>query len=179
MVALPQILHHRNPYFKLGIPTKRTSQLRIPIDLLLSCRNDDILMLSEVLEWCQEAVSNQAQVEDSSWNADAKITVGIRNCTLLLTNGNQQKNDLPYPDFSSNSDVLLERLNALPNATVLRQEQGDKKRILNVDLIKKMVSNLILPCRVVVSGPSAFNSAVRLMLLESKLDEDYITILEA
>jgi hypothetical protein len=110
-------------------------------------------------------------VEDSSWNADAKITVGIRNCTFRMI-----CHILTFLQtvmcFWKDSMHYQMRLSYGKN-------RETKKRILNVDLIKKMVSNLILPCRVVVSGPSAFNSAVRLMLLESKLDEDYITILEA
>ena len=41
VVALPQILAHRDPYGSLRISTPKRDQLRVPIDVLLSCREDD------------------------------------------------------------------------------------------------------------------------------------------
>ena len=47
IVALPQILAHREPIRLLGIPTNRSSQLPCPIDLIQSCREDDLLLLPQ------------------------------------------------------------------------------------------------------------------------------------
>ena len=43
VVALPQILHHRDPLYKLGISTPKRDQLHVPIDAVLSFREDDVL----------------------------------------------------------------------------------------------------------------------------------------
>ena len=48
IVALPQILAHRNPARLLGISTAQYRQLQCPIDLVQSCREDDILLLPEI-----------------------------------------------------------------------------------------------------------------------------------
>ena len=47
IVALPQIIAHREPIRLLGIPTNRSSQLPCPIDLIQSCREDDLLLLPQ------------------------------------------------------------------------------------------------------------------------------------
>ena len=69
VVALPQILAHRDPYGSLRISTPKRDQLRVPIDVLLSCREDDAPMAPRCAAWCRE-------------EGDA---AGIRNCTLLLS----------------------------------------------------------------------------------------------
>ena len=47
VVALPQILAHRDPHGQLGIATRETDQMRVPIDVVFSSRRDDVLMLPE------------------------------------------------------------------------------------------------------------------------------------
>jgi len=91
VVALPQILHHRDPYGKVGIPTKRKQeQLHIPIDMILSCRSDDVLLLPEIKHYCQEAndfvASRRAVGEEPQEQEEMPpVTKGLRHCTLLLT----------------------------------------------------------------------------------------------
>lgn len=45
---LPQVLSHRDPVALLGISTARRDQLRVPIDAVLSYREDDALLLPQV-----------------------------------------------------------------------------------------------------------------------------------
>ena len=63
-------------------------------------------------------------------------------------------------------------LSGVANAPVLR------KRV-DRDCVEKAYGKMPKPCRVVVSGPSAFNSAVRNLLADLVDDEDDITILAA
>lgn len=191
VVALNQILHHRNPYRKIGIATKRSCQLHVPVDLLLSCRQDDVLMLPEIVRFCQEAVEtrqHQEEQQQEGWDPLASITKGVRNCTLLLTKGPSHDvlpKRYPFPDIpSSNFQNDLDKLRALPNARIWVQ-QNDGERLLTQDLISEAVSNMPMPCRILVSGPSGFNSSVRELLLNTNdttglmLEDDAITILEA
>ena len=100
VVALPQILHHRNPNYKLGFPTHKRDQLQVPIDVVLSCREDDVLLLGEIAQWCAEGE-----------------TKGVRNFTLLLTSANSEA-----PIFSDGPNCLEaeSKLKGLDNARVLR-----------------------------------------------------------
>ena len=171
VVALPQLLHHRDPYNKLGISTKRLSQLHVPIDVILSCRTDDVLMLPEIIGYCQQANDFETS------NPQARVVKGVRYCTLLLTGENKNPpvtTDCPFPeaDLSSQADQLT-TLNALANARVVHSR-------LTPSLVANAFQTMSKPCRVVVSGPSGFNSAARKMLLgAANVDEDAITILEA
>ena len=197
VVALPQVLDHRDPYNKIGISTKQSNQLHVPVDLIVSFRKDDVLMVPEITELCRQAMDHDKQFQtttnDQGGNSSRRGAVGegakgIRNCTLLLTPpadgiGNRQT---PFPDFDSSSpscllsndrkrkdDELVEELGHLLNARVLQDTR------LNLELVSEAMLRMPMPCRVLVSGPSNFNSAVRSMLLNANVDDDSITILEA
>ena len=72
VVALPQVLAHRDPARKLGISTPRRQTLHnVSVDLLLSCRSDDVLMLDEIAQWCREGATSAASSSSSSWSASA------------------------------------------------------------------------------------------------------------
>ena len=73
VVALPQLLAHRDPTRQLGIATPRHAQLKLPIDLLYSCRQDDVLMIPQLAQWCRDGGEASGEAR------------GVRNCTLLLT----------------------------------------------------------------------------------------------
>lgn len=164
-VALPQVLHHRDPLNKLGIPTQRRSQMQVPMDLVLSCRADDILFLPEITMLCK-----QSQEE-----SDIR---GVRNCTLLLTKGEEASTcggfTPPFDAFSGQSEVesMLNALDKLPNAEVIHSR-------LAPEMAAKALSRMPHPCRIVVSGPSGFNGAVRDMLRTLNVKDDQLTILEA
>ena len=164
VVALPQIIQHRDPQRKLGISTRRIEQLHVPIDLVLSCRSDDVLMLPEITNLCQEAS------DFSAANPDAPIVKGLRRCTLLLTDATPSQSS-PFPDFSG-SEAELAELQSKPNARALHTR-------LSSELVLEAMSHMPMPCRVVVSGPSAFNAAAREMLIKIDVDADAITVLEA
>lgn len=160
VVALPQIIHHRDPVGKLNISTHSKHQLCVPLDLILSCREDDVLLLPEILTFCKESLEM----------GDA---VGIRRCTLLLTQATEESARAPFKDFtSSKSEELLEALESLPNVKIRRKRLSQRT-------VAKALSKMPEPCRVVVSGPGGFNSASRDMLSDEGFPDASVTILEA
>ena len=152
VVALPQILAHRDPYGSLRISTPKRDQLRVPVDVLLSCREDDAPMAPRCAAWCRE-------------EGDA---AGLRNCTLLLSPA--AEGDVPFPNAP---DVDVEAAVAgLENARVVRGR-------LSAGLLTEAYRRMPQPCRVVVSGPGEYNSAVREMLMDLVDDLDSVTVLSA
>ena len=151
-VALPQILYHRDPIHQLGFNTPRWRQLSLPIDVVVSYREDDVLLLSQVAQWCQEGGES----------------TGVRNFTMLLTDANTQT-----PVFPSSADgdaAAAERvIEGLTNARIQRSR-------LSWEIVNEAVSRMPGRCRVVVSGPSGFNAAAR-ELLTSLVDDDSISVL--
>ena len=109
----------------------------------------------------------------------------LRNCTLLLTN----KKSSQAPPFKK---IKIETPNALVkdlknvcgvrarghvsnlNITHKTQVRVLKQR-LNLELVSKSVSRMPKPCRVVISGPSSFNSACREMLRDL-VEDDHVTV---
>lgn len=153
VVALPQILHHRDPMNKLGLATHRRDQLRVPIDCVLSFRADDVLMLPQLAKWCTGGEE-----------------AGVRDCTLLLTDANTDTP--PFPDVSGgDKQDALETLKDLANARIITSRS-------TADIVAHAVGQMARPCRVVVSGPDGFNSAAR-KILAPLLDEEAVTILSA
>jgi hypothetical protein len=53
------------------------------------------------------------------------------------------------------------------------------KTRLNEDLVADAIGRMPLPCRVVVSGPDAFNDAARRFLDDCGVDSSHVTILAA
>lgn len=155
VVALPQILHHRNPVSQLGLCTHKRDQLRVPIDVVLSCRKDDVLLLPNLVEWCRAG-----EIE------------GVRHCTLLLTDAAAESDQVAYPEScAGNSDDAMRALEGLPNACVVRSR-------ISSAIVAEAVARMPHRCRVVVSGPGGFNSAVRSMLADV-IDDSQITVLSA
>jgi hypothetical protein len=170
VVAMPQILQHRDPQNKIGISTRKTNQLHVPIDLILSCRTDDVLLLPEIISLCREAQEDPQQGTNfTPLNHNKK---GIRRCTILLTNNGAILPSVPNFDDQETTDNHVDQLRSLPNARVLHSR-------LTYELVSEAVSHMPKPCRIVVSGPSGFNAAARLMLLQANVNADAITILEA
>ena len=62
VVVLPQVLHHRDPMRQLGFASPRRDQLRVPIDLLFSAREDDVLLLPQIAQWCRRVATLKASV---------------------------------------------------------------------------------------------------------------------
>ena len=155
VVALPQILAHRDPLRKLGLSTHKRDQMFVPIDVVLSCREDDILLLPQLVEWC-----------------DAGETNGVRFCTLLITAA-KRETDVPYPQAQAvGEQQALSELQRCTNVRVLRSR-------LSPTIVAEAVARMPQPrCRVVVSGPDAFNSAARGMLA-GVIDDANITVLSA
>jgi len=123
---------------------------KVPVDVLLSCRKDDVLMAPELTSWCQDT------------------SKGIRNCSLFLT----EPSPGVAPIYAEGGTAYIGQLLSLPNAHV------EEKR-LTFDFLRSAVSNMPEPCRYVVSGPSAFNASIREMLTQLAVDKNAITILAA
>ena len=158
VVALPQVLAHREPTRDLGLSTPQRDQLRVPIDVVLSCRDDDVLMLPQLAQWC----------------SDGGEARGVRALTLLLTPTPEGAHAPPFPVAQGGDGAEAESLlHGLANARVLRER-------LNASVLADAFSHMPQPCRVVVSGPAAFNTAARGMLAELALDvHEQVTVLSA
>ena len=107
IVALPQLLAHRDPMKLLGISTPRRDQLHVPIDLVYSCREDDVLMLPQLAQWCRDGGGGDAS--------------GVRRCTLLLTPANAQPGC--FGDAAGGTAAEAEELlQSLPNVRIVRSQ---------------------------------------------------------
>ena len=169
VVALPQILYHRNPQTSLGISTPSKCQLEVPIDMILSCRADDVLMLPEIIQFCQES-----RDADSDSLASKRAEKGLRNCVLLLTEADSNLKSYPFGATSEGSDENggIDTLGRLDNTQIIYSRLTPK-------IVEDSLSKMSKPYRVVVSGPAGFNAAARDILRIAGAPHDDITVLEA
>lgn len=166
IVALPQILAHKEPARMLGISTPRRNQLRCPIDLVHSCRKDDLLLLPEIREFC---------VEGSRPHPTFR---GLRNYTLLMTDESKSSSSLSSPFEgifeTDNTDRCEDILRDLPNAVCKRSQRLDRS------IVAEALGRMVQPCRVVVSGPDTYNDAARRFLDEcGGISPSQLTVLAA
>ena len=186
VVALPQILAHRDPTGQLGISTPKRQQMHMPIDLLLSCREDDVLLLPQIAQVGDHAMRSRSDRRAGiargsliapsplpQWCRDGEA-LGVRQATLLLTPALNSHAPPPFPDgFETGDGADADRLlRDVPNARVLRQR-------LSAELVAGSYRLMPPPCRVVVSGPGGFNAAAREMLAKVVDVEEWVTILSA
>ena len=206
VVALPQILQAREPARKLGISVPKRDQLAVPIDLLLSCREDDVLMVPQLTQWCQDACDFEerkakeraAQLERQQAKKDAGESDEDSDSD---DSDKEAKEAKATPPTDHGATVGLRRCTLLltgrgpPLPSPLFADDVDHaaecdklQRVPNAqvlrsrltpELVSEAMSRMPMPCRVVVSGPSSFNAAARDMLSELAVDNDSITILEA
>lgn len=154
VVALPQVLHHRDPQRKLGMSTARGNQLRVPIDALLSFRDDDVLHLPYIADCCRQGTER-----------------GLRRCTLLLTPASAAGPPHFADAAGGDGDEAARELRGLANATILQSR-------ITPSIVADAIARMPPPCRVVVSGPDGFNTAARSML-SRLVDDDQVTVLSA
>ena len=152
VVTLPQVLHHQDPLNTMHMYTPRRQQLLIPIDVILSFREDDVLHLKETAKYCRDEKR------------------GVRNCTVLLTAKNAEA---PlFPDASCGGTLHAQAaVEGVSNARILRSR-------LRFQIVSEAVARMPKPCRVIVSGPAGFNNCARAML-KRLIDTDNVTILAA
>ena len=169
IVALPQIMAHREPTRMLGIGTARYRQLRVPIDLIHSCREDDLLLLPQIKQYCSEGMRPQHQ-----------RVRGLRHYSLLLTNeklvqGKDQQY-APFKEYFNGNDDEANNcyavLKDVPNAELIEAR-------LNKRIIANALGRMTRPFRVVVSGPDAFNKAAREFLDACEVEPESVTVLSA
>ena len=152
--------------------------MRVPIDLVLSCRVDDVLLLPEIAEWCREGAEAAAAATSATdeGNAGRKGEPrGLRSCTLLMTPAANTNAQTPFPNVAmgtGDAEEATRLLGNLENAKVRRERLG-------ANVVSAAVARMPKPCRVVVSGPAAFNDAAR-KLLEPLVDVmSQVTVLTA
>lgn len=164
IVALPQIMAHREPIRLLGISTPKRAQLRCPIDLIHSCRQDDILLWPEIKQYCVDGLRPHARFR------------GLRNYTLLLTNDcNSNSCDPPLKEkfIDITEDRIGEDLKDVQNMSLKKPQRLDKR------IVNDALDRLIQPYRVIVSGPDGYNDAAREFLAECGVNASQMTILSA
>ena len=130
--------------------------MQVPVDVLLSCREDDVLLLPQIAQWCRDAAKGEAS--------------GVRQFTLLLTPAN--KGEPIFPEASVGDATEAEgALQGLPNARIVRSQMSES-------ILMEATARMPRPCRIVVSGPGGFNTAARRMLADL-VDEESVTVLSA
>jgi len=154
IVVASQVLQHQDPATNLGV---NTPGLLVPVNLIYSCRKDDVCMVADLTAWCRSGLTSNG------------LPRGLMRGTLLLTESQAEGSAAPFPD---GKDPDFEEFEALANTSVLQTR-------LSTKLLIEELSRMQSPCRIVVSGPETFNAAVRSMLVSSGVDTDAITILEA
>lgn len=165
VVALPQLMAHRDPVRLLGMGTPRRERLGVPIDALLSFSEDDVLLVPEVAAWCSQGL----EAEGGCWR-------GLRRCTMVLTARDDaaRGSQVPFPQCATGDAAEAEAtLGGLPN---VRMSRGGR---LSVAAVAEAVGRMPRPCRAVVSGPGGFNAAARRMLTDAGLGAECVTVLAA
>ena len=166
IVALPQIIAHRDPTRLLGIPTPRRKQLaQCPIDIIVSCREDDLLLLEQIRDWCLEGEETNHATAEQRKSRRFRYK-GVRNCTLLMTPAPPASaKDVPFPDYyksdekNKHGDILQQLQDEIKNVTI-RSQRLDK------DLVAESIGQMVEPCHVLISGPDSFNQSARELLEE-------------
>jgi ferredoxin-NADP reductase len=121
-----------------------------PVSLMYACRQDDVCESRSLIDWCKQGK--------------------LKHCTLVLTEA-QEVQTTPFPDVEG-VDADIAEFSALENATVVRSR-------ISFDHVEIELKSLQDPCRIVVSGPAGFNSAVKEMLCKNGIASEAVTILEA
>ncbi|KAK1734894.1 hypothetical protein QTG54_014354 [Skeletonema marinoi] len=167
IVALPQILAHKEPHRLLGISVPKYKQMNCPIDLIHSCHEDDVLLLQEIKQYCLDGVSPRPN----------RKFRGLRNYTLLITRSASHNDGVQPPfqqAFNDDKEAINYRaiLKGVPNASI-------RSSRLNKNVIADAVERLEGSYRIVVSGPDSYNNAARGFLEECGVDSKSVTILSA
>jgi len=157
IVVAPQVLQHQDPIQNVGISTPVSNHMLMPVNLIYSCRKDDVCMVEDLIAWCSSGLDTSGARKK-----------GLTRCILLLTEP-QAGAVAPFPDAA---DAAIGEFEGLGNTRVLQAR-------LSAEVLVEELSMMQSPCRIVVSGPEAFNAAARSMLLSSGVENDAVTILEA
>ena len=164
-------------------------QFKCPIDLIHSCRYDDLLLMSRIKQYCLEGLRPHPKFR------------GLRNYTLLVTEGNGKNHNSNNSSNSSSSseppilppfqDVLHSSSSNNNNNQFRGNDGGDifkdvanavvREKRLDATTVAEALQKLIPPYRIVISGPDSFNVAARNILLEEceGVDSNQLTVLSA
>ena len=151
IVVAANVLHHADPTTCFGTGKGRKPPLTSPISMIYACRHDDVLMASDIAKWCR-AGSGQAR---------------LQRCVVAVS-----APPTPFPQWGRTS--ALHELATLANVDVV--DGRLTQQVLQSELVPLQSLGR---CRVVVSGPAAFNKAVKEMLAVCGVTADAVTLLEA
>ena len=152
-------------HLRTGIPVPKYKQIQCPVDLIHCCREDDILLLPEIKQYCVEGLRPHPKFR------------GLRSYTLLLTKEKRREDEAASPPFAK----VFSEDDAASHGAVLKNVPNAQARYSRLDkrLVADAVRRLDRPFRVVVSGPDSFNSAARDFLDDCGVESKQVTILSA
>ena len=148
IVAVPQVLHHTQPANCFDLA--KQPPIAQPVSVIYSCRNDDALMIPELISWCQASI--------------------VTRCTVLLTEPKAGAG--AFPNMHTDKCNVVESFSGVSNALCVEAR-------LSSDLLHDALARMQTPLRVVVSGPDSFNGMAKSMLNDLGVEADAITILSA
>ena len=179
VVAAPQVLHHTDPTTCFGTSAHASPPLKSPVSLIFGCRRDDVLLLSELANWCAKAGASTSGAR-------------LRRCVLAVSPPQGATGGPAAGGAEDAAATAAAPLKPFPEAPAGTAELDALKTLANVSVVDSRVTSELLEaelaalrselggvCRVVVSGPEAFNGAVKGMLVGLGVDVELVTILEA
>ena len=164
IVALPQVMAHREPIRLLGISLPKYKQMACHVDLIQSCREDDILLLPEIKQYCIEGMRPHPRYS------------GLRNCTRLLTKEKKTDQEESLPPFNG---IFKD---SIDYNTILKDAPSNIKTVcsrLDKSIVEDAIGRLDYPYRIIVSGPDGYNNVARELLEECDVESKHVTILSA
>jgi len=158
-----QVLHHADVTTCFGTGAERVQPLQSPVHLVYACERDDILMTSELSRWCAEVEPSRAR---------------LRRLVLAISAPRQGSDGAAaFPQTEAEEAPSLGQLGSLDNVSILHGASPMTAELLQAEMAPLRALGR---CRVVVSGPAAFNVAVAEMLeAQCQVDPDAITIVGA
>jgi NAD(P)H-flavin reductase len=160
-----QVLQHTDATTCFGKSGERVPPLQAPVHLIYTCERDDLLMASELARWCAAEDGTRAR---------------LRRLVLAVSAPQEQEGAAAFPQKAAEDGIAVEQLKPLENVRVV-QDEARGEAPLTSELLRAEMAPLhaLGRCRVVVSGPAAFNVAVAEMLeAQCGVDANAITIVE-
>lgn len=172
IVTAAQVLQHADATtcFDNGFGGARVPPLQSPVHLIYACERDDALLTDELARWCTTEDATRAR---------------LRRLVLALSapRGDDDGGAAaasPHEEKEGDAHGGLEQLQTLENVRVVQADASPSS--LTGELLQAEIAPLhaLGRCRVVVSGPAAFNVAVANMLeAQCGVAPDAITIVDA
>jgi len=159
IVTVPQVLQHSDPAacFSTCGATSARPPLTSPVSLVYACRCDDMLLVEELATWCSSSSGFPR----------------LQRCVIAVSPSSEEAP--VYMDSRSSVTENLAKLAAVPNMSVVNSHVTQEMLLREL----KPLQSADFFCRVVVSGPEAFNAAVKEMLVNIGVGAETVTVLSA